>query len=537
MDIEILGKQKAQDAVDFIKALKHVKDPWSGVFFTLLEWQERILRDVYGTLKADGTRQYKHVYIEIPKKQGKSEMLAAIGIKQLCADDEYSAEVYGCAVDKQQASIIYDVACEMINQEPELQAVCKIIASKKRIVYLPTKSFYQVLSAESYSKHGLNVSTVLFDELHAQPNRDLYDVMSFGSGDARRQPLYWYISTAGKDPDRTSVGWELHQKAVDILLGNRADAIFYPVIFGYDSEEKRLWHGWGYKKLDESVTWESEDVWRAVNPSIDHTVALDTMREGYQSIKGNPAGENLFQQLRLNVWVKYKHAKWLPVEVWEANNGLIDLEKLRGRKCYGGLDLSSKLDISSFVLVFSPEKPGDKYILLPHFWIPEDNMEERVKRDKVKYDVWARQGLLTTTPGNVIDYNFIRQAIIGQRDVYDIQEIGYDPWNAMQLAIDLENEGLTMVEIRQGFKSLSPPMKELEAFLKGRHINHGNNPILRWMFGNVEVKIDENDNIRPVRGKGIERIDGIMALIIAMARVIVQEDTTSVYETRDSFRL
>ena len=247
MDIDVLGKQKAQDAVDFIKALKHVKDPWSDVFFTLLPWQERILRDVYGTLKADGTRQYKHVYIEIPKKQGKSEMLAAIGIKQLCADDEYSAEVYGCAVDKQQASIIYDVACEMINQEPELQAVCKIIASKKRIVYLPTKSFYQVLSAESYSKHGLNVSTVLFDELHAQPNRDLYDVMSFGSGDARRQPLYWYISTAGKDPDRTSVGWELHQKAVDILLGNRADAIFYPVISAMTRKKKGCGTGGGIK--------------------------------------------------------------------------------------------------------------------------------------------------------------------------------------------------------------------------------------------------------------------------------------------------
>jgi phage terminase large subunit-like protein len=245
--MDALGQQKADAAVKFLRSLRHVKDPWAGVNFTLLDWQERIVRDVYGTLKPDGTRRYKHVYVELPKKMGKSEWLAGLGLKQLCADDEWAAEVYGCAADREQASIIYDIAVAMVDQEPELQAVCENKPSKKRIIYLPTKSFYQVLSSEAFTKHGLNVSAVLFDEIHAQPNRELFDVMTFGSGDARRQPLFFYITTAGDDPARTSVGWEVHQKARDILLGNKVDPTWYPAIWGYEPEEKRIWRGWTHE--------------------------------------------------------------------------------------------------------------------------------------------------------------------------------------------------------------------------------------------------------------------------------------------------
>ena len=544
MDIEALGKQKAQDAVDFITSLQHVKDPWHGVYFDLLSWQERIIRDVYGTLKPDGTRQIKHVYLEIPKKQGKSELVAAIGLKQLCADGERFAEVYGCAADREQASIIFDVAVEMVAQEPELAEACKIVPSKKRIVYLPTKSFYQVLSSESYTKHGLNVSTVLFDEIHAQPNRELYDVMTFGSGDARLQPLYWYITTAGDDPDRTSIGWEVHQKAEALLLGEKEDPTWYPVIFGHDPEERRVWTGWGFETYEAPEEdqaqdpWEDEELWQAVNPSLimepgkKGTVKFETLKEAYQTVKDNPAEERLFRQLRLNEWVKFKSSKWLPVDVWDQNTGLIVPERLRGRECYGGLDLSSTVDITAFVLLFPPDGDDKKYTVLRRCWIPADNMAERVKRDHVPYDRWVRQGLIETTPGNVIDYAFIEQEIISLRDEYNILEIGFDPWNALQTSLRLTDAGLEMMETRQGFKTLSPAMRRLEALIKGRHINHGNDPVLRWMFGNLEVKIDENDNIRPIKGKSTERIDGIVALLNALSRYVLHEDTRSAYEDR-----
>ena len=519
------GEQKAQDTIDFIRSLRHVKDPWHGRFFTLLDWQERILRDVYGTLKADGTRQIKHVYLEIPKKQGKSELVAAIAIKQLCADGEHFAEVYGCAADKAQASIIYDVAVAMIEQEPELLDVCRIVPSKKRIVYLPTKSFYQVLSSEAYTKHGLNVSAVVFDEIHAQPNRGLYDVMTFGSGDARVQPIYWYITTAGDDPDRTSIGWEVHKKAVDVLLGNRIDPTWYPVIWGHDPEERRIWKGWDFETYGEgAVSWESDDLWRKVNPSLDHTVKMDTLREAYVTVKDNPPEERLFRQLRTNEWVKSRAEKWMPQERWDGSAGDVpakDLwEQLRGRECFGGLDLSSKVDMTAFVLVFPPAGDDPRWHVLPSFWLPEDNMRERVKTDGVPYDLWAAQGYIHLTPGNVIDYAFIRQVVTSLRDRYFIREIGYDPWNAMQLALDLTDDGFECFEVRQGFKTMSEPMKTINAEVRAGRFVHGAHPVLRWNAGNVEAKMDENENIRPIKDKSTGRIDGIVAAINAMDRAL-----------------
>ncbi|MBO8183762.1 MAG: terminase large subunit [Archaeoglobus sp.] len=519
-------KQKADQAVQFFRNLKHTKGIWRGVPFDLLPWQEKIIRDIFGTVKPDGYRQYNFVYVEVPKKNGKSELAAGVALKLLAADDEWGAEVYGCAADRAQASIVFDVAVDMVDQCPALKKRIRPVLSQKRLVYLPTKSFYQVLSAEAYSKHGLNVHGVIFDELHAQPTRELYDVMTKGSGDARTQPLFFIITTAGNDPDKTSIGWEVHKKAVDVLLGRKVIPNWYPVIFGIEPEENRVWKGWTYEVLDE-VDWRDKKIWKMVNPSVGETITLETIENSYQDMEGNEAEERVFRQLRLNEWVKFKTSKWIPLEVWDKNNGMIIPEKLKGRKCYGGIDLSSKLDITAFVLVFPPEEGDDKYIILSTFWIPEDNMKERVKKDKVPYDKWVRQGYLKVTPGNVIDYRFIEQEIIKLRYDYDIQEIGYDPWNAQQTATNLEDEGFTMVPIRQGYKSMSPPMRELEALLKAGKINHGGNPVLRWMFGNLEVKIDENDNIRPVKGKSIERIDGIVALINAMARVIVHEKEQS----------
>ena len=272
-DIKEKGNALANRAVAFINSLKHTKGVWYGKNFELLPWQDKIVRDLFGTLKPNGYRQYNTAYIEIPKKQGKSELAAAVALYLTCGDGEYGAEVYGCAADRQQASIVFDVAVEMINQCPALKRRCKILASQKRIVYLPLKSFYQVLSAESYTKHGLNVHGVIFDELHAQPNRALYDVMLTGSGDARKQPLYFLITTAGTD--RNSICWEVHQKAEDILNGKKIDNSFYPVIYG----------------LEDGADWTDEKNWYKANPSLNITVDVDKLRQAFNSAKENPAEE------------------------------------------------------------------------------------------------------------------------------------------------------------------------------------------------------------------------------------------------------
>ena len=278
----MFDEAKAQRAVEFIRCLKHTKGRWRGQAFDLLPWQETIIRDVFGTVKEDGFRQYNTAYVEIPKKNGKSELAAGVALYMTCGDNEWGAEVYGCASDRQQASIVFDVAVDMVEQCPALKKRIKAVMSVKRLVYKPTNSFYQVLSAEAYTKHGLNVHAVIFDELHSQPNRELFDVMTKGSGDARTQPLFFLITTAGTD--RHSVCFEQHQKAEDILCGRKADPTFYPVIYG----------------AEDDADWTSEEVWYRANPSLGHTIDIDKVRNACMSARDNPAEENIFRQLRLN---------------------------------------------------------------------------------------------------------------------------------------------------------------------------------------------------------------------------------------------
>jgi phage terminase large subunit-like protein len=455
-------------------------------------------------VKEDGFRQYNTAYVEIPKKNGKSELAAAIALYLTCGDGEWGAEVYGCAADRQQASIVFDVAVDMVDQCPALKKRIKPVLSQKRLVYMPTASFYQVLSAEAYTKHGLNVHGVVFDELHAQPNRQLFDVMTKGSGDARCQPLFFLITTAGTD--RNSICYEVHQKAEDILRGKKHDSTFYPVIYGIDDDDD----------------WTDEKNWYKANPSLDHTIDIEKVRAAFQSAKENPAEENLFRQLRLNQWVK-QSVRWMPMHHWEACSFEADPEKLKGRECYGGLDLSSSIDITAFVLVFPPIPGDDKYYVLPYFWIPEENMELRVRRDRVPYDIWSSQGYLKTTEGNVIHYGFIEKFIEDLWKDYNIKEIAFDRWGAVQMTQNLEGAGFTVVPFGQGYKDMSPPTKELMKLTLEKRIAHGGHPVLSWMMDNIHVRTDPAGNIKPDKEKSTEKIDGAVAMIMALDRAIRNE--------------
>ena len=508
-------KAAADYAVNFIECLCHTKGTWARKRFELIDWQEQIIRDLFGIKKANGYRQFNTAYIEIPKKQGKSELAAAVALLLTCGDGEERAEVYGCASDRQQASIVFNVAADMVRMCPALAKRVKILDSQKRLIYLPTNSIYQVLSADVSNKHGFNTHGVVFDELHTQPNRKLHDVMTKGSGDARMQPCFFNITTAGTDTK--SICYELHQKAKDIIEGRKIDPTFYPVIYGANEEDD----------------WTDPKVWAKANPSLGITVAIDKVHAACESAKQNPGEENSFRQLRLNQWVK-QAVRWMPMDKWDKCAFAVNEDDLEGRVCYGGLDLSSTTDITALVLVFPPIDEDDKYVVLPYFWIPEDNMELRVRRDHVPYDVWERQNHLNTTEGNVVHYGYIEKFIERLGERFNIREIAFDRWGAVQMVQNLEGMGFTVVPFGQGFKDMSPPTKELMKLVLEEKIAHGGQPVLRWMMDNIFIRTDPAGNIKPDKEKSTEKIDGAVATIMALDRAIRcgNDTTASVYNDR-----
>ena len=427
----------------------------------------------------------------------------------------------------------------MVRMCPALSKRTKILTAQKRIVYTPSNSFYQVLSAEAYSKHGFNIHGVVMDELHAQPNRKLFDVMTKGSGDARMQPLYFLITTAGTDTN--SICYEVHSKAKDIIEGRKHDPTFYPVIYGADTSDD----------------WTDPKVWKKANPSLDKTIGMDKVVAACNSAKETPGEENAFRQLRLNQWVK-QAVRWMPMDKWDACKFTVNDEDLHGRVCYGGLDLSSTTDITAFVLVFPPQiqernthspraesylgsghppiDEDDKYSVLPFFWLPEETLDLRVRRDHVPYDVWERQGYIMTTEGNVVHYGFIENFIEELGKIYNIKEIAFDRWGAVQMSQNLEGLGFTLVQFGQGYKDMSPPTKELMKLTLEKKIAHGGHPVLRWMMDNIFIKRDPAGNIKPDKEKSTEKIDGAVALIMALDRAIrcgLGCSEVSVYDERD----
>ena len=507
-------KKKADRAVTFIENLCHTKGKWAGTPFWLLPWQEQLIRDIFGIVKPDGNRQFRTAFVEICKKVGKSELAAAVALYLLYADNEPSAEVYGAAADRQQASIVFDVAKQMVEMSPALMKRSKLMGATKRIVNYSNAGYYQVLSAEVGGKHGFSVSGLVFDEIHTQPNRQLYDVLTKGSSDAGQNPLHFIITTAGND--RHSIAYELHTKAVDILEGRRVDPTFYPVVYGLKDDED----------------WEDEANWYKVNPSLGYTVDIERLRDAYREAKQNPADEITFKWLRCNMWVSSTVA-WIPDAIYMRGNEPIDMDALAGRDCYAGLDLSSTGDITALVLIFPPRDEEEKYVLLPYFWIPEETIPRRVKANSVPYDIWEKQGYIMSTEGNVIHYDFIEKFIMDLSEKYHILEIAVDRWNATHVIQNLEDNGLTMVPFGQGFASMSAPTKEFYRLLMEGKIIHGGHPVMRWMAGNVVVDTDPAGNIKVTKAKSKEKIDGIVAAIMALDRAVRHEgESGSVYDTR-----
>lgn len=507
-------QEYADYAIDFIQQLKH-GDDFYGEPFLLLPWQKQAVEEFYGTLRDEKHRQYQYLYLEIPKKNGKSELAAALGLFHTFADEAKNGEVYVVAADRGNAGIVFRAALSMLEQSPYLSRRAVIRESQREIEDKYSGTIFKVLSSEAYSKHGYKPTCVIFDELHAQPNRDLWDVMTFGAGSARKQPVWIVLTTAGDDPDRHSIAWEVHEKAQCIIeyrkgntKDNYDDPLWLPFIYGLPDDPDVV----------EKIDIFDEEIWYQCNPSLGHTISIETVRAEAENAKRSDAAKRLFLWLRLNHWIATKQAGWLPLPLFDKNMKTIPEENLLGKRCYLGLDLSKTTDLTGLVALFPPQEGLENWYARFWPWIPSDDIKERSLRDKVDYQLWSNQGHIHLTPGDCIDYEFVKMQIIDACMKYNVFMLGTDPWNSLKLSQELMEEGVVdIVEIRQTMAGMSPSMKEIEQYLRKGALQLEANPVARWNFGNIRVATDGNENIKPMKNKSIGRIDLIVALINAMA--------------------
>jgi phage terminase large subunit-like protein len=430
----------------------------------------------------------------LPRKNGKTELAAALAIYFLLFDGEIGGEVYSAATDRDQAALVFNAAAAMIQNAPELFAICEIIHSQKRIVHRASGSVYRAISAEAYSKHGFNASVVIYDELHAAPNRELWDVLATSQG-ARAQPLLMAITTAGYD--RHSILWELYQHAKKVAEHPALDPTFLPILY----------------EAPIDAEWTDERVWHAANPALGDFRSLEEMRIMCARAQEIPAQENTFRRLYLNQWTE-QASRWIQMAAWEACRRPVDRQALRGRQCYVGMDLSSTTDLTALVAVF-PDADGCD--VLAHCFVPGDRIRERSKRDRVPYDQWARDGHLTAIPGATVDYEVVRATLLGWCAEFDVRMVAYDPWNATDLVSRLEKQdSLTCVAMRQTYASLSAPTKSLEKAILSQQLRHSGDPVLRWCVSNVAIETDPAGNLKPSKSASTERIDAVVALIMAV---------------------
>ncbi|MBN4074750.1 MAG: terminase [Alkaliphilus sp.] len=502
-----MNEKRSNRVIKFVEMLKHTKSPWYGLPFELMKWQNELLTKLYGTETENGKRQYRQALLYLPRKSGKTTLSAALALYHLFADGVSGGEVYVVAGSRDQASLCFNTARDMVRQNKQLMSRAKIIDSRKTIVNINTGSFMRALASDVGNLHGLNASCVICDELHTWKDRELWDTITT-SGGTRSEPLVIAITTAGND--RQSVCYELYDYAKKVASNVIEDKTFFPAVF----------------EADEDDDWTDPKTWEKANPALGSFRNLDELESLCKKAQEMPALEASFRRLYLNQWVSTDTA-WLPIDRWNDCKGQVDLEKLKNRTCYGGLDLSTTTDLSSFCLVF-PAEDGT-YEVIPYFWIPEAKLLNN--RDRVNYRLWQKKGFLEVTPGDVIDYRAILHKIHELSKIYQIKEIAYDRWNASQLVVELQSDGAEMVGTGMGFASMSAPTKQLEELVLSKRIRHGSNPVLSWCIANVILEQDAAGNCKPSKAKSTQRIDGAVALILALSRGMLREKR-SVYSDR-----
>ncbi|WP_302401631.1 terminase large subunit [Alistipes communis] len=501
-------KKAAMRAIHFIEKLKHTKGEWAGQRFRLELWQQFVLWNIFGWKNADGTRRFRYAYIEIARKNGKTALSAGIGLYMLFADGESRPEVYSAATVKDQAKICFSDAAEIV-KATDLKNY--LTPYRNSIVYELKGGTMKPLSSDYGTHDGLNPSCGIIDEFHAHKDSGMFDVIKSAFG-ARRQPLMFIITTAGFD--KSGVCYAYRENVIKVLRGVNEDDSLFGIIY----------------TLDDKSEWDDPKMWIKANPNLGVSLSADYLADQVKDAKNRPEAVRNVMTKNVDLWVDAERT-WILDDVWQKCIGTTDPADLKGCACWGGLDLSNVSDITAYVLLFHE---NDRFQLLPHFWIPEEKMLEKIRKENINYDKWAAEGYVTVTPGNVIDYDFVKADILRIVADYDLRTSAYDRWNSSQTIIDLQNEGMECNPFGQGYGSMSAPTKEFEKLVLTGKIEHFGNPVLRWMLASTLVKTDPAGNIKPDKEKSTQKIDGIVASIMALGEWMTAQanDESNPYENR-----
>lgn len=482
--------------------------------FELSPWQQAIVANQYGWKRKDGTRRYREIFVTVARKNGKTTTTAGSVLLEIRYPLESGAEVYSAAGSRDQASLLFSLAGAMVGRDHELSEHLRVYDGYKSIINKADPlTCYKSISSDAATAHGYNPQFCAVDELHTQPKRDLVDALKTGMG-SRKQPQMTYITTAGYD--MLSICHEIYAYAQQVRDGVVADPSFLPVIY----------------EVPRDADWTDKKLWPLANPNLGVSVQPDFLESEFRKAEKNPSYENTFRRLFLNQWVEQEN-RWLSIETWQRCGGKFDLGDLAGRDCFGGLDLSHKHDLSSFALCFPPVGAERKFRLLVWHWLPGEGIADKEQQDRAPYRQWQGQGWVSITPTPVVDYPTIRAEILELADEVKMQEIAYDPWNASHLVSLLgQQDGLPMVEMRQGFYTMSPLTKEFERLLLDGRLEHNSNPVMLWQIGQAGVNRDKAGNIMPDKTNPRARIDGVVASVMAVGRAIVNCEGGSVYSER-----
>jgi phage terminase large subunit-like protein len=466
----------------------------------LQPWQQAFIWILFGWRRADGTRRFRNVYAELARGNGKSKLASAIALYVLVGEGVQGSAVFSIATTMEQAGVVFNDAALMAENRTK-PALAQLVRNKN-LLYIPgTATVFRPLASNEHNLDGLKPNLIVIDELHAHRSRGPWNKCKTAQG-KKPGSMMLAITTAGFD--RHSVCYEQRTYAEKVLEGIFEDDSYFAWIAALDKDDDPF----------------DPKNWYKSNPNLGVSIELQTLEDAAKQAQLIPSEFNDFLRLRCNIWTE-SSVRWMPMQKWDICNDPVDAEKLLGKQCFGGMDLSTVSDISAFVLVFPPQDGIEKWTILPYFFLPEDTVQERVKKDRVPYDAWKREGLFQITPGNVQDYDYIREFVGNLGDKYDIIEVGYDPWHAHQLNTQLISDGFQMEPVRQGFISLNSPTKSLMEKVLRHEVAHGDNPVLRWMVSNTVVEIDPAGGIKPSKTKSSEKIDGVVATIMAIARATV----------------
>lgn len=491
---------KALYAIEFFSLLRHYKGKWAGTPLALSPFQAFQIGAIFGWVwAATGLRRFRTAYIEEPRKNGKTAKSAGIGLLLLIGDGEPGAEVYAAATKKEQAELVWGDAAQFVRKSPSLSR--RIQPFRHSLISPKNAGKFVPLSADDKTMDGLNPSGVIIDELHRHPTRAIVDVMRTAQG-AREQPLQVEITTAGDNVE--SVCWEHHEYSKNVLEGVFEDDAWFAYIAAADPDDD----------------WTNEATWFKANPNLGVSKDLDYMRTEFRRALNQPAEQREFKRLHLGIWSE-SAGGWMPMDRWNGCALETDDAKLKGRKCVAGVDLSATTDVTAYVELYLPTREDPRWVARPFFWLPQAKIDAAKRGefgDLVRYDLWHEKGLINATEGDVVDYDAVLNFVTARAEKVKVLEIGVDPWNATQFMTDLTNAGFPVVEVRQGYKTLSEPTKKLLELVLANKFAHDGHPVMRWMMSNVSIDRDPADNHKPSKKLSRQRIDGPVALIIALSR-------------------